>query len=349
MDDHLPAKRPRTRSDSPTRAQVQRSPVWYSDGSVVLQAETTQFRVHISILSAASTVFKDMLEVAQAVIKVESKVDGCPVVQLSDDKAEDVEIVLLALYDRNFDQSHKKTFIQVSAMWRLGTKYGFDELRDDALCRLEYIFPASWSTYSLRYYYAGCAPPIQCPIYDYPGFVFDAVNLARTANIMSILPAALYRAGATHQSHDVIIGNVLNGLPRVDGELAQMSDKDKTICIVATFSLMRKQWGNFDVWLEAVGQEGRCIHPELACRRTPKVVKAHYRGSPVSHVPPLAYNIDHFYGLANLCPPCEVSVRMRLHETLETLWAELPSVFGLPPWEDIEQEMARFRPSPTEE
>ncbi|KAJ7657228.1 hypothetical protein DFH06DRAFT_1328051 [Mycena polygramma] len=166
--------------------------------------------------------------------------------------------------------------------------------------------------------------------------LFALENNADTS--VSILPAALYRAGATHQSHDIIIGNVLTGLPRVDGELVQMADKDKT-----------PSWGNFDVWSEAVGQQGRCIHPELACRRTPKVVKAHYRGSPVSHVPPLAYNIDHFYGLANLCPPCEVSVRMRLHETLETLWAELPSVFGLPSWEDIEQEMARFRPSTTEE
>ncbi|KAJ7862003.1 hypothetical protein B0H14DRAFT_2349692 [Mycena olivaceomarginata] len=36
------------------------SNIWYSDGSVVLQAESTQFRVHASILFASLTVFKDM-------------------------------------------------------------------------------------------------------------------------------------------------------------------------------------------------------------------------------------------------------------------------------------------------
>jgi cell fate (sporulation/competence/biofilm development) regulator YmcA (YheA/YmcA/DUF963 family) len=60
----------------------------------------TQFRVHASILSAASTVFKDMFEVAQAPSNVDSQIDGCPLVQMYDDKAKDVELVLDALYDR---------------------------------------------------------------------------------------------------------------------------------------------------------------------------------------------------------------------------------------------------------
>ncbi|KAJ7861641.1 hypothetical protein B0H13DRAFT_1638998, partial [Mycena leptocephala] len=74
--------------------------IWYSDGSVISQAETTQFRVHASILSAGSTVFKDMFEVARAPANGDSQVEGCPLVQMYDDTAQDVHLMLVALYDR---------------------------------------------------------------------------------------------------------------------------------------------------------------------------------------------------------------------------------------------------------
>lgn len=99
MDAHPPAKRPRTESH-PSATTFTRSKIWYYDGSVVLQVEQTQFRVHASLLSAGSTVFKDMFEVARAPSDVDTQVEGCPVVQLFDDKAQDVELVLDALYDR---------------------------------------------------------------------------------------------------------------------------------------------------------------------------------------------------------------------------------------------------------
>jgi hypothetical protein len=98
MDSQPAAKRPR--SDSDPARPVTRSKIWYSDGSVVLQTEAVQFRVHASILSAASTIFRDMFEVAQGPENTDNQVEGCPLVHLSDDKAVDVAFVLDALYDR---------------------------------------------------------------------------------------------------------------------------------------------------------------------------------------------------------------------------------------------------------
>ncbi|KAJ7629246.1 hypothetical protein DFH06DRAFT_1141243 [Mycena polygramma] len=208
MDENPPAKRPRSDSDSP----IVRSPVWYSDGSVVLQAETTQFRVHASILSqtgSGSIVFKDMFEVAQAPNNADFQVDGCPLVQLYGDKAQDVEIILQALYDRE-----TKTFSQVAAMWRLGNKYEFSELRDDSLQRLEYLFPSSLSLFQERYYDKQVQKtrqaPLKSPIHHYPGLVFDAINLARETNLLSILPAAFYRACSASVSHENIVQSIMN-------------------------------------------------------------------------------------------------------------------------------------------
>jgi hypothetical protein len=98
MDSQPAAKRPR--SDSDPAGPVTRSKIWYSDGSVVFQAEAVQFRVHTSILSAASSVFRDMFEVAQGPANTANQVEGCPLIHLSDDKAVDVGFVLDALYDR---------------------------------------------------------------------------------------------------------------------------------------------------------------------------------------------------------------------------------------------------------
>ncbi|KAJ7935112.1 hypothetical protein B0H13DRAFT_1474520, partial [Mycena leptocephala] len=63
----------------------------FDDGSVVLQAENTQFRVHWSILSIHSSVFHDMQGLPQP--PDQDSIEGCPVVQLSD-LAADVEHIL---------------------------------------------------------------------------------------------------------------------------------------------------------------------------------------------------------------------------------------------------------------
>lgn len=81
-------------------APLTRSPeLWFEDGSVVLHVESTLFRVHRSILSSNSEVFRDMFSVPQPPMNVsEGVIDGCPVVHLPD-HAVDWTHVLSALYD----------------------------------------------------------------------------------------------------------------------------------------------------------------------------------------------------------------------------------------------------------
>ena len=72
------------------------SDLWMDDGSIVLQAENSQFRVHRSMLSRHSSVFRDMFSVPQPTD--EKNIEGCPVIYLPD-SAEDVSCLLSALYD----------------------------------------------------------------------------------------------------------------------------------------------------------------------------------------------------------------------------------------------------------
>ena len=84
------AKRQRTESS------ITHSDIWHDDGSVVLQVETTQFRVHWGVLSLHSTFFRDMRGLPQPA--QEHSIDGCPVIELHD-SVTDVQHLLNALYN----------------------------------------------------------------------------------------------------------------------------------------------------------------------------------------------------------------------------------------------------------
>lgn len=88
--------------------------LWFRDGNIVLATHTLLFRVHKSILSLHSSVFRDMFEL----VGIESYAndaegtstarmtpglevyDGVPLVSLPSDEGVDVEELLLAVYDR---------------------------------------------------------------------------------------------------------------------------------------------------------------------------------------------------------------------------------------------------------
>ena len=74
---------------------VRSSKFWFEDGNVVLQAEHTQFRLHRSILSMHSPIFRDMF--ACSLPENGPMVDGCPLICLSE-TLEDVKNFVKILY-----------------------------------------------------------------------------------------------------------------------------------------------------------------------------------------------------------------------------------------------------------
>lgn len=63
---------------------IKRSPdVWFEDGTIILEAERTQFKVFKGMLAANSTVFSDMFVVG-SYPDGSDMAEGCPVVHLYD-------------------------------------------------------------------------------------------------------------------------------------------------------------------------------------------------------------------------------------------------------------------------
>jgi hypothetical protein len=95
------AKRKRTtmRLEPPSTASgaTRSTRIWLEDGNVIIQAQTTQFRVHRGILSRHSRVFKDMFAIPQPELG-EPVIEGCPIFRLFD-AAQDWENLLTLLYD----------------------------------------------------------------------------------------------------------------------------------------------------------------------------------------------------------------------------------------------------------
>jgi hypothetical protein len=72
--------------------------LWFSDGSVVLRAEDTLFRVYSGILAQSSPVFKDMFAFPQPCDGSYETYEGCPLVYMPDPAGE-LQPFLKALHD----------------------------------------------------------------------------------------------------------------------------------------------------------------------------------------------------------------------------------------------------------
>ena len=72
--------------------------VWFEDGTVVLQAETTLFKVYRGMLRAQSPFFNDLFALAQPDSDQSGKYEDCPLVPMYD-HAVDVYRFLKALFD----------------------------------------------------------------------------------------------------------------------------------------------------------------------------------------------------------------------------------------------------------
>ncbi|KAJ7668678.1 hypothetical protein DFH06DRAFT_1321912 [Mycena polygramma] len=213
MSEQPPAKRKRVES-----LAIIRSPeLWFDDGSVVLQAQNTQFRVHWGVLSNQSTVFRDMRGLPQP--PDQDSVEGCPVIELSD-SADDVEYLLDTLY-------HPPTVFEgcpVVRYNRCPTAGVFQPTKREQYIKAQ---KERWSFgFSCVY-----------NIFPHRGILFDTLTLARENKLLSVLSCAYYRVVAEHSQEEI-----LNGLPGEDGTLITLSPEDQQICILARPKLIQAQF-----------------------------------------------------------------------------------------------------------
>ncbi|TBU27564.1 hypothetical protein BD311DRAFT_866075 [Dichomitus squalens] len=167
--------------------------LWFDDGGVVLIAEHTAFRVHASFLSRHSPVFKELFTVPPA--PNGERIGGCRVFHTSD-SAEDLNYLLQLTYDapcllRPINPSGdtaKPSFAMISALMRLGHKYEFFTLVDDAARYLETYYTTNSDVWEQLRDGKQDAP---FTFSDNPAAdAIDAVDIARLTGRYAMLPVA---------------------------------------------------------------------------------------------------------------------------------------------------------------
>ncbi|KAH8823708.1 hypothetical protein DL96DRAFT_1615296 [Flagelloscypha sp. PMI_526] len=122
-------------------SQLRRVPhLWFSDGGIILQAGQSLFRVYQGILSAQSTVFRDMFSLAQPGNDTipGNTYDGCPLIVLQDAEDE-TEPFLKAVFDTSY-LHHSVDLNECFGVLRLSHKYNCEGLKRPILERLATAF-----------------------------------------------------------------------------------------------------------------------------------------------------------------------------------------------------------------
>ncbi|KAL4245875.1 hypothetical protein ABKN59_009203 [Abortiporus biennis] len=186
--------------------------LWYDDGGVVLQAESTLFRVYPGILATHSIVFKNKF----ASLKSENREDmydgECPLVHIPGEKAADVRIFLLALYDprRNvWSHLNHRDINKLTSLLRVADILQVSFIRDEVCRILSISFPSNFDEF-------------QSIIRDYPSSLpFDVENkwrLFELANIIRsmdkhlyLLPPILYMISLFFTAKEIALGYTFPG------------------------------------------------------------------------------------------------------------------------------------------
>ncbi|TDL26492.1 hypothetical protein BD410DRAFT_836375 [Rickenella mellea] len=179
--------------------------LWFKDGSVVIAAsvDTSRhlFKVHTSVLSTHSHVFRDLFTLPQPLAGCQTEdmdtYDGLPLV-IFPDAPDDIRDLLVALYypmNLVCRRNRRSTFKKVAGVLRLSTKYEIGELWKHVKGVLDADWPSNFEAWeanelaisdrvntSSSPYIIAAKPPHSAEI----------IQLANDCHITSILPAAYY-------------------------------------------------------------------------------------------------------------------------------------------------------------
>jgi len=323
LDAPPPAKRQRTDSES----SITRSDVWRNDGNVVLQAETTQFRVHWSVLSLHSPFFRDMRDLPRP--NDQPTVEGCPVIELHD-PAEDVEHLLNALYNPLIFSEKSLPFPFIAGIVRLGRKYDFKKLLEAAVQRLINENPTTLEEYekltgedNISY--------SSTQISHYRGMSFDVITLARENGLFTVLPCAYLCAVLCTCANPKLL---LDGISRKGGPPITLAPREQRVCILGERKIMEAQWKQNDLWnwLNSDLCADGCADNTSCIRRKKNVFRTLVENGSLL-VP---------FRLApgqRLCVACQHRHAQIMVEERKKLWEELPSFFDLPPWAELKNDL----------
>ncbi|KAF9818297.1 hypothetical protein IEO21_02925 [Rhodonia placenta] len=295
--------------------------LWYDDGSVVLIAQDRAFRVHRSILSQQSSVFRDMFSIPQSSDVM--NMDGCPIVELADD-ALMLEHLLRAIYNRSFflpcaTESANEVVRIGTSIASLSHKYDIPPLMKEAIVRLEDIYSTKFEDHN-RYHVD------EDPMDDGTAiFVINATRRIAPSPLDRILPVAFYYCRRTSQ---LPMSPLVYGIRRgpcsppeklSDEDLARVLHGKSELELNMTLAFTR-------VFLPLNANFGPKCSDSLSCRDgLNQLMRCVMTSIPTAQI--LADCPDNFY--TGLCAVCREHVKRALSLLRRKLWGNLKALFAL--------------------
>ncbi|KAI5831674.1 hypothetical protein K523DRAFT_299908 [Schizophyllum commune Tattone D] len=304
---------------------ITRSSLWIPDGNIVLEAEHTQFKFYRGLLARHSTFFRNLFDSmfppgSDPHIEDDIElVEGCPVVCLAD-SADDVGYMLHFIVDtRAFD--FIPSIANLRSALHMGHKYLIPSLWNDAIRRLRHEFPSALEDYQdTRKYDERHGFTI-----DEGETLSDLVNVAQEMGIQSILPALLCHLVS------------MSSLDALSSDYSPLSPDTRIVLLTGRAKLksaaLRAQYtcrtGRSTHCIRAKCIEGHSrLQAALLCRVA-------LSDGVITGFEEWTDRDARLYG-RELCEECVLQVQILTEETQRRLWERLPSFFGLPDWEDLE-------------
>ncbi|KAF5340604.1 hypothetical protein D9611_007347 [Ephemerocybe angulata] len=315
-DPEVEEQREDLQMDAPST--ITRSDIWFRDGNMILQTEGTQFKVHQGFLEKHSSVFADMFSFPQPEGDEESIVEGCHVVQIYD-APEDIELLLLALYDQHHHTQEHIPFKAVSAMIRMGKKYGIQHLRDEGAQLLANEFPKTLEEFDKT------SLETWTSIVPDDGLLPKIIALAHQCDMPTILPAAYFRS--LRNMDTLLYGDLLSD---GTGRSETVPDRVLRACLAGNEQIIAGlQWTY------------HCLDEAYMCMVCLDIVKevngALWDGRPKAYRALCTWKqlTRQFGELNKLCSECLASSQKEFDSQRKETWEKLPSYFGLPEWKDM--------------
>lgn len=311
---HLsPQPKPRQICGDPQNA-VKHPDFWFEDGSIVLVAENTTFRVHKSLLAHHSEFFADLFTVPQPLNS--DLIDGLHFVPLSDSLDDVVDVLKVIYHPFHFDKLSRNAELSVlvkfiAGIIRMSTKYNMRVLRRKCIDILTSRFPSTL---------AGCERASEAQYLSES--VLSAIPLARETNIPSLLPWAFYIA--THMTHDRLVKDRI------------LSWQDKALCLAGKERLWEAFKTHTHSFLFEVPRIPGC---QVGCAmRVQQGRSMDWSAAERLRAGPNPLEPYTLWNELRLCPVCLKAVQARHYEGRAKLWEQLPTYFMLGTWEDIRKD-----------
>ncbi|KAJ7781772.1 hypothetical protein DFH07DRAFT_864982 [Mycena maculata] len=319
---------------------------WFEDGNVILATATssespsssTAFRVHRSVMARHSEVFESMFLVPQPTTEIVETMDGCQVVRMWDAPVELANLII-ALYDgATFSNGKLEDFFYLAGILRLATKYFIAKLRVQAI---QYL-TQTWS-FTLKGHDDMVEAALRSPLVDglsYPRVhPLHVVNLAREVNVHIILPSAIYFL-SLYPLEDLLRADhaklMVEHPSRPSSVLSPQDMKDYTLMFQKRLDVILHFVRSFCGTRVAL----RTCPTGPACTKGFARLSARLARSWITRTGPLHYMSQAVSDLeedpkASVCGPCRRAFSQEVATLREKTWSELPSILGLPTWEEM--------------